>query len=204
MSLAKKLFIYKLKHNFNKYKKTSLFFLLCIIFVIIVEILIQVVFAGRHFNVMMFVTTQDVKGLPPNFHQNADLVATSFSTQKRQLDVLEENYAFLFTKDKDTGISFLDLIKDYTVDHGFIVVDRSEAKYTLQEMFYQSKAELEVKKFKIGSDKFWKDAQCSWKRQLEMYKNQKKKESLSKKRWLKISLKQLRKEKLKPDEKEAI
>jgi len=71
-------------------------------------------------------------------------------------------------------------------------------------MFYQSKAELEVEKFRIGSDKFWKEAQCSWKLQLEMYKNQKKKENLSKEEWLKISKRQMRKEKIKSDEKQAI
>lgn len=72
---------------------------------------------------MMIVSTQDIKGLPPNFHQNADLVVMSFSTQKRQLQMLEENYAFLFKHDEKLGMDFLDLIKNYTVDHGFIVVD---------------------------------------------------------------------------------
>ena len=119
--------------------------------------------------------------------------------------MLEENYAFLFKRDKEEGDrDFIDLIKKYTVDHGFIVVDRTEARYTLQEMFFKSKAELNVEKFKIGSDKFWKDAMCSWELQLQIYKNQKKKEKMKNEDWMKISKRQLRRESIQADEKQAI
>lgn len=153
----------------------------------------EIVFTGRHFNVLMIVTTQDAKGLPPNFHQNADMVAMTYSTQKRQLQIIEENYAGLF---KHQNVDFYDLILENTQDHGFVIVNRTEAKYKLNELFFHSKADLNPKPFKIGSDKFWEESNSNWERQLEVYKVQKKKEEMEPKDWLKVAEKQYEKEKL--------
>lgn len=152
----------------------------------------EIVFVGRHFNTCMIVCTQDAKGLPPDFHQNADIVAMTFSTQRRQLEIMEDNYGALF---RNEAFDFNNMIKEYTQDHQFLVVDRTEAKYSLDQMFYWSKAEENPPKFKIGSDKFWTDAKCSWEMQLEIYKRQRKKEDMEPKDWVKISTQQFKNEK---------
>jgi hypothetical protein len=163
------------------------------------KMLNEIVFTGRHFNVLMFILSQDVKGLPPNFHNNADIIALTFSTQKRQLEVLEQNYGYIFHSE---GLNFLDLVEQNTHDHRFLVIDRTVASYNSEDMFFVSKAKLHVKPFQIGSDKFWKESQCSWKRQLEIYENQEKKEDMEKKNWLAISKKQFEEEKEEQSKKE--
>ncbi len=43
------------------------------------KVLNEMAFTGRHYNVFVIITTQDVKGLPPMFHQNAGTFFTSSS-----------------------------------------------------------------------------------------------------------------------------
>jgi hypothetical protein len=131
------------------------------------ELLNQIVYSGRHYFMFIVVCSQDCKGLPPGVRQNADLVAVTWQTQERAIESITRDYADIF-EDKDL---FKAILKVNTVDHGMIVIDQTEAKYSADEMFFYDRAEEEVEPYALGDADFWKESGNDWKDQLRKYQN---------------------------------
>jgi hypothetical protein len=156
------------------------------------DLLNRFIFAGRHFFIFFAVCQQDVKGLGPAIRNNFDLIALTYQTQQRSMKSVQDDYADLF----DDGDFVRNLIRDNTQDHQMLLIDQSEAHYDAADIFYVDKApdpeKDPVKPYRIGSDKFWKESGCDWKKQLKRSKRFPKKE---KEEWLKVAKRQYNREK---------
>lgn len=153
------------------------------------EELRDLAFAGRHFYIACWITSQDCKGLGPAIRSQADILGISYTTSKRVMDAVKEDYAYLFRDPK----LIPNLVKTNTMNHQFLIIDQSEAHYAAEEMFFVDKApdpksSSATSPYKIGSDKFWSDAGCSWENQLKTYA---KIPQYEKKDWLKVAKQQL-------------
>lgn len=62
--------------------------------------LLSVFTLGRHMNITLFLSLQDVKGIPPKHRNNMDLVAIFEQFQERNMDALAENYFSAYTENK--------------------------------------------------------------------------------------------------------
>lgn len=135
----------------------------------------ELAWAGRHYFIFCIICTQDIKGLPPGFRGNADLIAVTYQTQERTMETLQADFADMF----DNKYMFSNMIKKFTPDHGMLIIDQTTAKFDMNEIFYTDKADdpttetvlktmsfgpITVKGpvFKIGSDDFWASSQNSW------------------------------------------
>lgn len=157
------------------------------------EELRDLAFAGRHFKLAVWITSQDCKGLGPGIRSQADILGLSYTTSKRVMDAVKEDYAYLFEEPR----LIPRLIKENTMDHKFLIIDQSEAHYKAEEMFFwdqapDPKSSSATPAFKIGTDKFWEEAGCDWDLQMKRFKNM---PELDKEEWLKIAQKQLKEEK---------
>lgn len=139
----------------------------------------ELAWAGRHYFVFCVICCQDIKGVPPGFRGNADLIALTYQTQNRTMETVTLDFADIW----DNKYVFPNLIKKYTKEHGMLVIDQTTAKFDMNEMFYKDKAPdpdktttlqtdsfgpIKVKGpvFKIGSDEFWARSQNNWMVQL--------------------------------------
>jgi hypothetical protein len=57
------------------------------------QILKKLAFNGRHFNIMVIITTQDVKGIDVDVRVNADIVACTYQASDRAYITLKEEFA---------------------------------------------------------------------------------------------------------------
>lgn len=163
------------------------------------EELRDLAFAGRHYMLGCWITTQDCKGIGPAIRSQADIIGLSYTTSKRVIDAIKDDYAYIFSDAK----MLVQLIKEQTMDHQFLIVDQSDAKYSLDETFFVDKApdpsSNAVKPYKIGSDKFWMDRHCDWKNQTRQFKNMPK---LERNQWLRVAKRQAKREKMPKAEEE--
>jgi hypothetical protein len=164
------------------------------------EELLNLAFAGRHYKLCVWITSQDAKGIGPKLRSQADIIGLSYTTSKRVMESVKDDYAYLFEDHR----MLPELIKRHTKDHQFLMIDQSDAKYSVEELFFVSKAPDPKKHpapvYKVGSDKFWMEKNCDWKRQLGECKNKFKKDDYDKKKWLKIAKSQARAEKDEKDD----
>lgn len=139
----------------------------------------ELAWAGRHYFIFCVICAQDVKGLPPGFRGNMDLIASTYQTQRRTMETMQEDFADFF----DNKYVFEQLIQQNTRDHGMLIIDQTEAKYDVGDVFFNDKAPdpkkvtmvssknlgpLRVKGpvYKIGDKDYWKAANNNWKEQL--------------------------------------
>lgn len=155
------------------------------------ELLIDLLFGGRHYKLFVIITEQDIKALGPNVRGNFDLIALTYQTQARTIEAIQQDFAS-FVPDKNLVGK---IIQENTQDHGMVIIDQTEARYSIEETFFCDKApdpkEHKIK-FRIGSDKFWKDSGCDWKEQIKDFKKIPDKD---REEWGKIAKRQLKKEK---------
>jgi len=155
------------------------------------EMFDSIAFSGRHYFIFTIVCTQDIKGINPKIRQNADIVAFTYQTQERSIEQICSDYADIFA-DKN---QFKEVIKENTQDFQLLVIDQANAHFSLEDVFFVSKAEEEVPPYKLGGFDFWKESGCDWKEQLKKARN-KKKYLDSKKRedWEEIARRAIRKD----------
>lgn len=132
-----------------------------------VERFLQLVFNGRHYDLLIMIAAQDIKGVPPDVRQNADLVALTYQVQARQMETIQKDFADFPELKK----SFPTFLQSHTHDFQMLLIDQATAKTNAEEVFFTAKADPEPKPFKIGDYMFWKEAGCDWKRQLRIYGN---------------------------------
>jgi hypothetical protein len=158
------------------------------------EELIRLAVAGRHFKIGCWLISQDAKGVGPKIRSQADVIGISYTTSKRVMDCMKEDYAYLFEDPRLLPV----LIRKWTKDHQFLIIDQNDTKYDLKEVFFKDLApdpKTHKHIFKLGSDKFWADRQCDWERQLKIYKNVKRIHDMDKEEWLPVAKRQRREEK---------
>lgn len=131
------------------------------------DLLLELIFAGRHYKITIIINVQDIKGVPPDVRQNMDLIVITYQTQERQIETLLKEYGDFFPNKK----VFRELIKQNTQDHQVLIVDQTEAKYNVEDVFFKHKANQKPPPFKIGDLDFWKIANCNWEEQLNKYNN---------------------------------
>jgi len=134
------------------------------------EMFDSIAFSGRHYFIFTIVCTQDIKGINPKIRQNADIVAFTYQTQERSIEQICSDYADIFA-DKN---QFKEVIKENTQDFQLLVIDQANAHFSLEDVFFVSKAEEKVPPYKLGGFDFWKESGCNWKEQLKKAKNKKK------------------------------
>jgi hypothetical protein len=139
----------------------------------------ELAWAGRHYFIFCIICSQDIKGLPPGFRGNADLIAVTYQTQERTMETLQADFADMF----DNKYMFSNMIKKFTPNHGMLIIDQTTAKFDMNEIFYTDKAPDPTKEtilntqsfgqitakgpvFKVGSDDFWAASKSSWMVQL--------------------------------------
>jgi hypothetical protein len=145
------------------------------------KLLDELVYSGRHYFLFVVVCSQDTKGLPPSLRANSDLIVTTYQTQERNIDTIQKDYADLMTDD-----SFKELLQFNTTDHHVVLIDQTEAKYSMEDVFFTDEAEPDPEPFRIGDDEFWALSGCDWKKQLKKADNKKKNlDNMDKEAWLK-------------------
>lgn len=86
-----------------------------------------------------------------------------------------------------------------------VVIDQTEAKYDVSEVFFVTKADENPPPFKLGDNAFWKQAGCNWKQQLKYYENiQKTIATRKKKQWKKIADKRIKEDERENKKKEEM
>ena len=143
------------------------------------EQMLELAWAGRHYFIFCVICAQDIKGLPPGFRGNMDLIVTTYQTQRRTMETMQEDFADFF----DNMYVFEQLLQQNTTDHGMLIIDQTEAKYDVNDVFFIDQArdpsiitivpskhlgDIKVKGpvFKIGNGDYWKAAGNNWKEQL--------------------------------------
>lgn len=140
------------------------------------ELLMELMFSGRHYKIFIIINSQDIKGIGPDTRQNFDLIACTYQTQERQIETIKDDFGDYFKNNK----VFREVIKKYTQDYNLLVIDQTTAHFNLDDVFFFDKAEEEPEDFQIGDDQFWQDCNCDWEKQVKIYKNIPK---LSKEEW---------------------
>jgi hypothetical protein len=132
--------------------------------------ILKIAWEGRHYFILALFCSQDVKGLDPGIRQNADLIALTYQTQERSIESIKEDYADFF----DNKYYFRKILMNNTRDHQLIIIDQTEAKYGIEDVFFIDKAPDPKKEplvYRVGNDAFWEKAQNNWKEQLRIAEN---------------------------------
>ncbi len=133
------------------------------------KVLEKVIYNGRHYFLFVIICSQDVKGVGPALRQNGDLVCLTYQTQERSVESIRDDYAYFF----DNRYAFNYLLTKNTQDHQLLLIDQTEAKYDIQDIFKIGKApdpKTDRPVFKVGDEVFWRKAGNDWKEQLEKSK----------------------------------
>lgn len=131
------------------------------------ELLLELMFSGRHYKITIIINSQDIKGLSPDTRQNFDIIVCTYQTQERQISTLKDDYGDFYPNNK----VFREVIKKNTQNYQVLIIDQTTAKFDVSEVFFVDTADLKPEPFHIGNLKFWKESKCNWKKQLKLYKN---------------------------------
>jgi hypothetical protein len=117
------------------------------------ENLMELFVAGRHYKLMVLITTQYAKAITPVIRGNTDYCFMMKTIQGRQREALWEDFADYCTKD-----AFNRIIDAYTEDNEVLVVDTCpERTVSPEDMMYWWKAQ-DPGEFKVGSKEYWQSA----------------------------------------------
>lgn len=137
------------------------------------EDLLRLVFNGRHYQISIWLLTQDIKGFFPDVRANVDYAMLTYQIQTRQTKTLRDDFADFFPN----RATFAELLRRNTQDYQLLVIDQSNAKYSLDDgVFSVAKAEEKPKPYRIGDAKFWYESGCLWEDQLKRWENLQKSE----------------------------
>ena len=126
------------------------------------ETLHRLAYAGRHYFMFVLLCTQDCKGIGPGLRGNADLIVLTYQTAKRNIESFAEDYCTFIDKRQ-----FTSFIQKQTQNHEMLVIDQTEAKYNVQDIFWKSSADEEPPEpYRIGTLDFWMQSGCIWEDQV--------------------------------------
>jgi Poxvirus A32 protein len=133
------------------------------------KLLEKVIYNGRHYFLFVIICSQDVKGIGPALRQNGDLICLTYQTQERSVESIRDDYAYFF----DNRYAFNYLLTKNTQDHQLLLIDQTEAKYNIQDIFKVGKApdpKTNRPVFKIGDELYWRKSGNKYEEQLERSK----------------------------------
>lgn len=133
------------------------------------KVLDKCIYNGRHYFLFVIICSQDVKGVGPALRQNGDLICLTYQTQERSVESIRDDYAYFF----DNRYAFNYLLTKNTQDHQLLLIDQTEAKYDIKDIFKIGKApdpKTDRPVFKVGDEVFWRKSGNDWKEQLEKAK----------------------------------
>lgn len=116
------------------------------------ENMMELFVAGRHYKLMVLITTQYAKAVTPCLRGNTDYVLIFKCMQGRQREALWEDFCDFMTKD-----GFYTLLDTYTEDNEILVVDTCTENHDPMEMLKWWKAQ-DPGEFQMGSEEYWKAA----------------------------------------------
>ena len=117
------------------------------------ENLMELFVAGRHYKLLVLITTQYAKAITPTLRGNTDYCFIMKTIQGRQREALWEDFADFLTKD-----AFNRVVDHYTEDNEVLVINTCpETHVDPLEMMAWWKAQ-EIKPFPMGSKEYWEAA----------------------------------------------
>ena len=105
---------------------------------------------GRHYKVLLIITSQYSLGIPPNLRCNVDFVFILRENIVNNRKRLYDNYAGMFP----TFESFLQVMDQCTENYECLVINNNVKSNKLHDQIFWYKAELHTD-FKLGSKEFW-------------------------------------------------
>jgi hypothetical protein len=115
--------------------------------------LMELFVAGRHYRLLVLITTQYAKAITPILRGNTDYCFMMKCIQSRQREALWEDFADFLTRD-----AFGQIIDAYTEDNEVLVVDTCpEHTVSPLDMMYWFKA-VDPGNFKMGNKEYWSSA----------------------------------------------
>lgn len=118
--------------------------------------LMELFVAGRHYRLLVLITTQYAKAITPIIRGNTDYVFILKCIQQRQREALWEDFGDFLTKD-----AFNQILDVYTEDNETLVVNTSpELRVDPTEIMAWWKAH-DPGEFKVGSPEYWDAALTS-------------------------------------------
>lgn len=118
------------------------------------EQLKEIFFNGRHLKMLLLISLQFAKGIPPGFRENCDMAFIFRMHSQAQIEAITEN--FLGHLDKKTARNVMESVvwKDEETDERqFLVVDCS-GNSPIDEMLYAGQA-MDPGDFKLGCKEYW-------------------------------------------------
>lgn len=122
----------------------------------------ELFFNGRHLHIMLIITTQDSKGLPPAMKGNVDMAVVWRQFQKRSKEAMREAFADFFEDDKE-----FDLVANtvYRTDNAVMAFSLSAKNISPSELIFAGVAPKTPRRFVLGHRGFWTDNEN------QLYKN---------------------------------
>lgn len=115
---------------------------------------------GRHRNIFAVITCQYVKDLPIPIRQNIDYW---FIFKEDNDDVRHEIYDMFCKTHIKTYKLFKELMDIATSDHRVLFIDVRETSLDPKKKFKWYRAELNLPRFRVGCDKYWRFAKKNFK-----------------------------------------
>ena len=120
------------------------------------ESLMELFVAGRHYRLLVLITTQYAKAITPTLRGNTDYCFMMKCIQSRQREALWEDFGDFLTKD-----AFGQIIDAYTEDNEVLVIDTCpEHAVDPLEMMSWWKAQ-DPGEFQMGSKEYWEQGEHS-------------------------------------------
>lgn len=113
------------------------------------ENLMELFVAGRHYKLLVLITTQYAKAITPTIRGNTDYCLIFKTIQGRQREALYEDFGDVFTKE-----GFYTLLDAHTDDNEVLIVDTSDPTLDPEEMYLWWKAS-DPGPFRMGSAEYW-------------------------------------------------
>ena len=120
------------------------------------ENLMELFVAGRHYRLLVLITTQYAKAITPTLRGNTDYCFMMKCIQSRQKEALWEDFCDFLTKD-----AFSQILDAYTEDNEILICNTCpDTEVTPDSMLSWWKA-VDPGPFQMGSAEFWQSAQSS-------------------------------------------
>ena len=117
------------------------------------EMLIKAFVEGRHFRIVVLMTTQYPKAINPRVRGNIDFAVLFRNISAKQREALWEDYGGCVEKK-----TFEKLMDDATDEFGCMVVDNRTNSKRPEEVFFKHLFDFPVEDFHIGTKEEWKEA----------------------------------------------
>lgn len=119
------------------------------------ELLNRLFFNGRHWHIMLIITTQDAKGLPPKLKENTDLCISFRMGQQRSKQAMREAFCDYYKNDQeyDEVSSFVHNNNEHVVEVRSIACPNEDPK----DYFFVGKAVPANDLFVMGAKYYWEE-----------------------------------------------